>query len=238
MKKYIGLIIGIVVFVLLIAGAGALYTQLSEEYGTGQNLIVNKEAGEESDTMENTQQEAKQKPEAMQESESAQETDVIQESDKVQTDTMEQSEAEPEKVMAIDFSVENAEGEEVTLLSMVGKPMVLNFWASWCGPCKNELPDFQAAYEKYAGEVEFVMVNMTDGTRETKEIASAYMEEQGFSLPVYYDTAQDAAYTYGVYSLPTTYFIAPDGEIVAGAQGMIDGETLEYGISLIYNTAE
>lgn len=227
MKKYIGLIIGIVAFVLLIAGAGVLYTQLSEEYGTGQNLIVNEEAEEakqEGNHKESAQQEAGKETEAVKESETGQGTD--------------EGEAEPEKVMAIDFTVENAEGEDVTLLSMVGKPMVLNFWASWCGPCKNELPDFQAAYEKYAGEVDFVMVNMTDGARETKEIASAYMAEQGFSLPVYYDTAQDAAYTYGVYSLPTTYFIAPDGEIVAGAQGMIDGDTLEYGISLIYNTAE
>lgn len=200
MKKYLGLIIGIVAFVAIIAGAGILYSKLSEEYGTGQNLIVNKET------------------EAMDEAATEETT-------------------EPEKIMAIDFTVEDAAGEQVNLLSFVGKPIVLNFWASWCGPCKSELPDFQAAYEKYDGEVEFVMVNMTDGVRETKEIAAAFMEEQGYTLPVYYDTEQEAAYTYGVYSFPTTYFVAADGELVAGAQGMIDADTLEYGISMIY-TAE
>lgn len=211
MKKYIGLIIGIVIFVVIIAGAGVLYSKLSEEYGAGQNLLVNKENGA---------------------------TEVAEQEEPEQDTTAATEEAaEPEKIMAIDFTVEDAEGEQVNLLSFVGKPIVLNFWASWCGPCKSELPDFQAAYEKYGEEVEFVIVNMTDGVRETKEIATAYMEEQGYTLPVYYDTEQDAAYTYGVYSLPTTYFVAEDGELVAGAQGMIDAETLEYGISMIY-TAE
>lgn len=211
MKKYIGLIIGIVIFVVIIAGAGVLYSKLSEEYGAGQNLLVNKENGA---------------------------TEVAEQEEPEQDTTAATEEAaEPEKIMAIDFTVEDAEGDQVNLLSFVGKPIVLNFWASWCGPCKSELPDFQAAYEKYGEEVEFVIVNMTDGVRETKEIATAYMEEQGYTLPVYYDTEQDAAYTYGVYSLPTTYFVAEDGELVAGAQGMIDAETLEYGISMIY-TAE
>lgn len=202
MKKYIGLIVSIAAFVGLIAGASVLYSKLSEEYGTGQNLVVN-------DRNKVTEDNA----------------------------TEESLSEEPAKVMAIDFTVENADGEETNLYSYIGKPIVLNFWASWCGPCKSELPDFQAAYEQYKGEVEFMMVNMTDGVQETKEAASSYMEERAFTLPVYYDTAQDAAYNYGVYSLPTTYFIAEDGEIVAGAQGMIDAETLELGISMIY-TAE
>lgn len=220
-KKYVGLIIGIVVFVLIIAGAGILYSKLSEEYGTGQNLIVNKEE-QDSDLRGVADTQA---------TESTSEAD----SSNAAADTQETTEetAEPEKIMAVDFAVEDAAGEQVNLLSFVGKPIVLNFWASWCGPCKSELPDFQAAYEKYGEEIEFVLVNMTDGVRETKEIAANYMEEQGFTLPVYYDTAQEAAYTYGVYSLPTTYFIAKDGEIVAGANGMLDAETLEYGISLI-----
>lgn len=136
--------------------------------------------------------------------------------------------------LAPNFTVETADGEEVSLHDFFGKPIVLNFWASWCGPCKMELPDFQDAYEKYAGEIEFIMVNMTDGMQETKEIAMKYMEDAGYTLPVYYDTAQDAAYTYTVYSLPTTFFISADGEPVAYAQGMIDAETLETGISMIY----
>lgn len=217
MKKYIGLIIGIIAFVAVIAGAGVLYSKLSEDYGVGQNLMVNN-ATEPNVTTS---------------------TDAVEESTEQTTEQNAEEPTEepvePEKIMAIDFTVEDAAGEQVNLFSLVGKPMVLNFWASWCGPCKSELPDFQAAYEKYGEDVEFVIVNMTDGVRETKEIATAFLEEQGYTLPVYFDTEQDAAYTYGVYSLPTTYFVAADGELVAGAQGMIDAETLEYGISLIYS---
>lgn len=140
-----------------------------------------------------------------------------------------------DKNMAIDFTVENAVGEEVSLYSFLGKPIVLNFWASWCGPCKMELPDFQSAYEAYGEEVEFLLINLTDGMQETKETAAAFMESEGYTLPVYYDTRQEAAYAYQVYSIPTTYLIDASGEIVAKASGMIDKQTLEEGIALIYS---
>lgn len=145
---------------------------------------------------------------------------------------------ETETVPAIDFVMENQAGEEVTLFSLVGKPMVLNFWASWCGPCKMELPDFQAAYERYGSEIEFVMVNMTDGMQETKESATEFIESEDYTLPFYFDMKQEAAYGYGIYSLPTTYFVDGSGNIVAGAKGMLDAEALEVGISMIYSSNE
>ena len=96
-----------------------------------------------------------------------------------------------------------------------------------------EMPDFNEKYLEIGEEVQFLIINMTDGSRETVETASAFIAEQGYSFPVFYDTDQDAASTYGVYSIPTTYFIDADGSVIAQATGAIDAETLQRGIDMI-----
>lgn len=158
---------------------------------------------------------------------------LVTEDTTVSTEKDTQSESDTEKNIAPDFTVVDKDNEEVNLESFFGKPIVLNFWASWCGPCKSEFPEFQTAYEEYGEEIEFLMVNMTDGRRETKELADTFIQSEGYSLPVYYDVNQDGAYTYGVYSLPTTYFIDSQGNLVAYAQGAIDMDTLKKGIDMI-----
>ena len=143
------------------------------------------------------------------------------------------AQTEEELAMAPDFTVYDEEGNAVKLSDFVGKPTVVNFWASWCGPCQMEMPDFNEKYKELGEEVHFLMVNMTDDSQETLETAKKFVEESGYTFPVYYDTDIDAAMTYGVNSLPSTYFIDGEGHAVARAQGMIDAETLQAGIDMI-----
>jgi thiol-disulfide isomerase/thioredoxin len=133
-----------------------------------------------------------------------------------------------------DFTILDMDGNEVKLSDFFGKPIVLNFWASWCPPCKAELPDFEAACKKYEGKVTFLMVNLTDGQRETVEVAKDFVASQGYTFPVYFDTKYEAAYAYGVSSIPQTYFINADGSPEARATGMISAAQLEQGIGMIY----
>ncbi len=139
-----------------------------------------------------------------------------------------------EPPLAPDFTVYDSDGTAYKLSDFRGKPVVLNFWASWCGPCKVEMPDFNTTYQELGSEIHFLMVNMTDGSQETLEGASAFIAEAGYTFPVYYDTGYEAAIAYSVYSLPTTYFIDAQGYAIAQATGAIDAETLARGIQMIY----
>ena len=139
---------------------------------------------------------------------------------------------EQQLTKAPDFAVYDASGNKVNLSDYIGKPIVLNFWASWCGPCQSEMPDFHEKYLELGDEIHFLMVNMTGG-RETLSSAKAFISEKGYTFPVFYDTDSDAAMTYNVYSLPTTYFIDAEGYLIAQATGAISADTLQRGIDMI-----
>ncbi len=143
-----------------------------------------------------------------------------------------QDSEQKEKTKAPDFTVTDADGNEVKLSEMIGKPMIINFWASWCPPCKSEMPEFNKVYEEMGDEITFMMIDSVDGQRETKEVGEQYIADQGFTFPVYYDTTGEASYTYGIRSIPTTYFIDAEGYIVARAVGAIDEDTLLRGIEM------
>ena len=149
--------------------------------------------------------------------------------------TAENTEEQQEEQLnpAPDFTVFDAEGNEVKLSDFRGKPVVLNFWASWSGPCKSEMPDFNAAYLQHGAKIQFLMVNMTDGYSETQESGQKLIDEQGYAFPVYFDLKQEAAITYGVSSIPTTYFIDADGNFVAYGRGALDAGSLQKGIDML-----
>ena len=138
-----------------------------------------------------------------------------------------------EKDKAPDFTVVDLDNNDVKLSDFFGKPIVLNIWASWCPPCKAELPDFNKVYEQMGEEITFMMVDLVDGSRETKQKGEKYISEQGYTFPVYYDTKQEASYAYAVTSIPTTIFIDKNGYIITTAIGAIDEETLRKGIDMI-----
>ena len=238
-KKKLIILIGL--FFILMVGAFALYNNLSTNYKP-DSLIVennNSKTGIESNSSDtaankpdnNTSSTTSNKPGNNTSNTTSNESD----NDTSNSDANESNNNTSDTAhTAPDFTVFDLEGNQVNLSDFLGKPIIVNFWASWCGPCQMEMPDFDESYAVYKDKIEFLMVNMTDGSRETLEKASSFIEEKGYSFPVYYDTEYSAAITYSVSSLPTTYFIDTEGKLIAHARGAIDADTLQKGIDMIY----
>ena len=207
------------VFFVLLFGAGALYNFLGDRVER-DSLVVNmpKDTPVPTETpLPEVTQVPEEKP-----------TEVPEE-------TLTPTEAPAaEDFSAPDFTVVDAEGNAHKLSEFEGKPVVLNFWASWCGPCKSEMPDFEEVYLEYKDRIHFLMVNLTDGHQETVASAQKLITEKGYTFPVYFDTKLEAANAYYVYSIPQTFFIDADGNLVAYAQSAINKEVLYQGIGMIY----
>lgn len=144
-------------------------------------------------------------------------------------DTEEDSsnDGDTEPTIAPDFTVLDMNGNEVHLSDYFGKPIIINFWATWCGPCKSELPAFDNMYAEYGDDIEFIMLNLTDGSRDTVDNVKQFVSENGYSFPVYFDTTLEAANTYGAYSIPTTFLIDDEGIPVHSQIGAMSEESIE-----------
>ncbi|MCL2379876.1 MAG: TlpA family protein disulfide reductase [Coriobacteriia bacterium] len=117
-------------------------------------------------------------------------------------------------------------GQSFQLSSFANTPVVLNFWASWCPPCRVEKPDFQQAFEQYGDEVKFVMLNVD----ESVDVARAYVDEEGYTFPIYFDDAGSGALAYEVAGIPETFIIDAGGTITARFLGATSFATLERAI--------
>lgn len=128
---------------------------------------------------------------------------------------------------AVDFDIENRGGEKVKLSDFFGKPIVVNFWATWCDACKFELPYFENAYKQYGNDIEFLMVDLTDEYGETVENAIKYVDDNNYTFPLYFDIDYSAVNAYDLYLKPQTLFIDKDGNIVKKHIGMISEDMLK-----------
>ncbi len=220
MNKKIKALLSAVILVALIGGAYLAYSYLSEKYNNDleQPLSISLQSNP-------TQQESTQQNDSTQQGGSTQQSDSAKQSDSTQAE-------EDNRVKAVDFTMLDAQGKEVKLSDYFGKPVVVNFWASWCPPCKAELPDFQKVYDEMKNNVNFLMIDLPDGQRETMEKAAQFIADEKYTFPVFYDNSQEAAYIYQIYSIPTTLFIDKEGYIVAGHEGQISEQNLRKGISM------
>ncbi len=133
---------------------------------------------------------------------------------------------ENDRTLAPDFAVEDKDGNTVRLSDMRGKPTIVNFWTSWCPPCKAELPDFDAAYKELGNEFNFMIVHLSQNWNDKQSDGQRYIKSEGFSFPVYYDVngQGDAAFDKG--GIPLSVFIDKDGKVVNTFNGMLSADDL------------
>lgn len=138
-----------------------------------------------------------------------------------------------EHKLAPDFTMATADGETVSFSQLYGKPVVLNFWASTCGPCQQEMPGFQSAFDEHGSQVQFAMVDVVGFNGETEDRAKRFIAEREYTFPVFFDREGNASIEYGLTSIPRTFFIDAEGYVIAMGSGMLDESALQRGIAML-----
>ena len=143
--------------------------------------------------------------------------------------------ADKEVYPAPSFELYDQFGEKHTLEDYRGKVIFLNFWATWCPPCRSEMPDIQKLYEKYqssanAEESEVVVLGVAFpnyGNEGSEEEIANFLSGNGYTYPVLMDTDASLGYAYGISAYPTTFMIDRDGNLFGYVTGAIDGALME-----------
>ncbi|MFH0887295.1 MAG: TlpA disulfide reductase family protein [bacterium] len=114
--------------------------------------------------------------------------------------------------LAYDFSLPNLNGKQVKLSSFRGKIVLLNFWASWCPPCREEMPSIENLFKKMKGkDFKILAVSLDEGGA---DVVKKFIAKNRYTFPVLLDPDNNAAGKYGIYSIPTTYIIDKQGYII------------------------
>ena len=151
-----------------------------------------------------------------------------------------QDSAARELPAAPDFTLTDQNGVRHTLSDYKGKVVLLNFWATWCGPCKMEMPDLQAVYEDYGKNQEDVVIlgvanpktpSRPQNSDVTTEEVAAFLQEGGYTYPTAMDETGQVFLQYGVSAFPTTFMITPEGKVYGYATGTLTRSTMENFIS-------
>lgn len=131
---------------------------------------------------------------------------------------------QPQHGAAAGFALANVVqgGATLSLAAYRGHPLIVNFWASWCPPCRKEMPALQAIARRYAGRIDFVGID----TNDQRASARAFLVKTGVSYPVGFDPSAAVAARYGVFGLPTTYFIGANGALLGREIGGFTGPKL------------
>ena len=155
-----------------------------------------------------------------------------------ETPVPEESPAASERpvIPAPDFTLVDQYGETHTLSDYAGKTVFLNFWATWCGPCKSEMPEIQALYEKYGeNQGDLIVLGVANPKTEdapynqdvTQAEVEQFLEDNGYTFPVVMDTTGEIFYYYGITAFPTTFMIGADGNVFGYVPGALTGDIME-----------
>ncbi len=168
--------------------------------------------------------------------------------DATQKDTQTQNAAQRENqaqpaVAAIPFTLKDQYGKKHTLNDYKGKIIFLNFWATWCPPCRAEMPDIQKLYERSSreGKDSVIVLGVAApklGSEKDEAGIKAFMEKNGYSYPVLMDKGGKLFEAYGIRAIPTTYLIDRRGNVIGRVQGALSAENLEKIIQQVLKTAE
>lgn len=133
---------------------------------------------------------------------------------------------------ALEFSLPGLDGEQVRLSEFIGRPVVLNFWATWCSPCLTEMPEFERIYRAQQPDLVVLGVNL----QESPEAIQEFTTSMGITYPILLDQDGDVSRLYKVIQLPNTYFIDRQGTIQARHIGLLSLSQIKEYLARIGNS--